>query len=270
MADADKSAAEERALYLEDLRRYGQAAADARARQRQAARPIAQSPRTTADDVAAEPGVWAGDRMREAGVQPDIANYGMYQDLLGRYARSSVADPYQSTAGATRAQQIGALNAMRGRLGVSVSGMAGNIAQDQGLQAALRANAGRAGMAQAASGLGGMAADIGRSRLQEYLAAQSALGQGASAMRGADQQTMQDQFGSALGAQRLSNQRMVFGAGQGSELERARQQALLNQYRMYQALRLSRQQQNLQNAQAVAGAAGTVASAAATAAGGAK
>lgn len=216
---------------------------------------------TGKDDPLQIAEVWAGDRMREAGVQPDIANYGMYQDLLGRYAGSSVANPYQTTAGVTRAQQIGALNAMRGRLGVSVSGMAGNIAQDQGLQAALRANAGRAGMAQAASGLGGMAADIGRSRLQEYLAAQAALGQGASAMRGADQQTMQDQFGSALGAQRLSNQRMAFGAGQGSELERARQQALLNQYRMYQALKLSRQQQNVQTAQAVASGGASVLSA---------
>lgn len=205
------------------------------------------------NDPLAAPGAWAAERMREAGVDAGVRNYGMYQDILGRYGATPVTNPYTSTAGANRTAQGALLDSMRAGLGSSAVALAGGAAQDKALAAALRRPVDRNTASRVAAGLGAMAADTGRSRMQEYMAAQATLGRGGAAMRGADQQTMQDQFNAALDARGLSNRRAAFAAGTGSELERARQQALANKFRMYAALKQQAQQNNMNTANQVAG-----------------
>jgi hypothetical protein len=168
------------------------------------------------------------------------------------YARPNVAYNMQA-ANQNRGQILDALQLMQQRAldpAMSVAGAHGQLAQAANARGALNAmaGAGRNGGQIAAQSLangGQMAGDIANARMQEYLKSVGAVGAGQNQLRGADIQNFNNQSKVGLANNQLVNQRKASALIMAANLRQARNQALLEHFKLLQQLG----QQNQKNAQ---------------------
>lgn len=178
-------------------------------------------------------------------VQVGVPNADLYKQLLQKYDAKPLQENYNlADANRSRNDQVGALDMARSRLGNSVAGIQGQQAQGQTLQQALNAQSGRGvlGARQvggaAAGAMGGIAGDVAKARLQEYLQAQQAISQGAQGLRAGDLQTASDQGQNQLGTQALRNSRQLASMAGQSELESLQRRQGIEQLKLYRNLQL--------------------------------
>lgn len=175
------------------------------------------------------------------------------------------ANPYSTQiADQSRAGQLALMNQMRGQMnGPSIAAMQGQRAMSQMGQQALM-QGGRAGMLGAQAGAGGLAGDVGQARLAEVMRAQAGLGGAAGNLRGADLRSADAQMQAALRQRQMDDQLRQFYAGQGANLQGARDQATTNrEVTRLQSLTRSNQR-DANNVINFANQAGTVVAGAAT------
>jgi len=216
--------------------------------------------------IGGDPRGFAEGKIGDANI--GIPNFDVYMAMLKRAAgeRRDV-NPYSiTTANQVRPDQVAALELARSRLGgPSLAGanaqMASSANVDAGRQAAfggqgaLAANAAAGQVNNANAGLAGQA---GQARLQEYLAQQAMIGQGATGMRGADLSVMQGAADARLANRGLNMGFEQAAAGLGSHLQHASQNAALENYKLYQKLKLQQQGANQNQANAALGTGGAM------------
>lgn len=174
-------------------------------------------------------------------------NAALQPQLMGRAQRTLATNPYQTgIADQTRAAQLALMQQMEAqRIGPSLAAMQGQGAMGASTQQALAAGAlgqGRNAMLGSRMASSGLAADVARARMMEDLKARAGIGGVAGALRGQDIQSAEQQQRAGLAAQGMSDEMARFYASQGSTLDRATRDALLENYKLRQRIGQSEQE----------------------------
>lgn len=209
----------------------------------------------------------------DSGFDPNFGGADYWGGVINKgLTRSRIENPYdERLANQARPGQQAALQALMSSMGgQGVSGIQGNIAQNQGLQQAAaamgntRGGLGGAQIGAQAGAMGaGMAGDIGQARLQEYMNMANAANRSAGRMRGQDLSYMQSYLNQALDTKRINNENQLNMLGLGSGLALAQRQAELERYKLLMRLQNAYMQNNLKAAGSAANVVGTATAAAA-------
>lgn len=200
----------------------------------------------------------AAQAVKDSGFNPNIQNYGFYQQIAQAGARAPERDnPYSATiADQSRPAQMALLAQMQQQMqGPSLAGMQGQRAMAQGGQMVLRNAAmgapARAGMVGAAQAGAGMAGDVGQARLAEVMRAQAGRGGLAGGLRAGDLRSAEQQMRAGLQARGQGDEMSRFYAAQGAGLAQSQDRAFLELFKLQQRKALEdkeRQMKALNNA----------------------
>lgn len=227
--------------------------------------PIAS--KTIFGDVTFDPTARAANTLNSSGFPSQIAGADFWGPAAAAAANApELANPYNAAAAnQARPGQQQALQALMGMMGgPGVTGLAGNAAMGGALQQSLQGMSNVRGnqqgqmMGQAAQGMGGMANDVGQSRLQEYMQMAHGVGQGLGGMRGQDLGAMEGQLNAGLGAREISDTGRLAAAGQGANLSLAASQLASDRYKAMMQAKMNYDAQNQQTGQNAAQAGGTI------------
>lgn len=197
---------------------------------------------------------WAADQaFKRSGFDPNIKDF--YKYLFEAQDRANAperANPYQAAvANQNRAAQLALLQQMQSRIaGDSIAGTQGAqaLAQNarQGLGAMGQGALGSRLVASQMAGVGGgLAGDIGRARAQEVMGGLSGGFGAASQLRGGDLSVMGDQAQAALKQRQLDDASKMFFASQGTALDMAQLQSMLEGAKLRKKLQLMNEQEQL-------------------------
>jgi len=174
-------------------------------------------------------------------------NAALQPQLMGRAQRTLATNPYQTAiADQNRAAQLALMQQMEAqRQGPSLAAMQGQGAMGQSTQQALAAGAlgqGRNAMLGSRMAAGGLASDVARARMMEDLKARAGIAGVAGGLREQDIRSAEQQQRAGLAAQGMSDEMARFYAAQGSSLDKATRDALLENYKLRQRVGQSEQE----------------------------
>lgn len=165
-----------------------------------------------------------------------LRNREIQPGLMQRAQRGLAVNPYDTTiADQTRTAQLALMQQMEAaRAGPSLAAMQGQGAVGQSTQQALAMGAlgqGRGAMLGAGQTSSGIAGDVARARMIEDLKARAGIGSAVSQLRGQDISSATQQLRAGQQAQGLSDEMARFYASQGTTMDRATRDAMLEDFK---------------------------------------